>query len=141
MVVYNQTTDQKHTTNPKYGMKTFEQWVSETHPEFLDENWKTWTKNAALGGALLGAGVGIGKFNSPSDQQQTNTTQDPLDVMRQQLIQSGTSPEAVRRMNPTQIQTLFQHKQKIGKIKGGQSTFGQNTRMPFNGYQHPADDL
>jgi hypothetical protein len=38
-------------------MKTFEEWIEENHPESVQEGWM---KNVALGGALLGAGMGIG---------------------------------------------------------------------------------
>ncbi len=44
-------------------MKKFTEWVQENHPE-LDEGW---AKNLAVGGALLGAGIGLGRATQTSN--------------------------------------------------------------------------
>jgi hypothetical protein len=42
-------------------MKRFEEWLEINHPEALDEGWRNVARNVAVGGALLGAGMGLGK--------------------------------------------------------------------------------
>jgi hypothetical protein len=56
---------------------TFEEWIIENHPEFYDEGWRDWAKKAALGGALVGAGLGIGQ---QMGGQPTTPTQSPAAV-------------------------------------------------------------
>lgn len=54
-------------------MKKFDEWLREKHPEHYDENWM---RNIAMGGALLGAGMGIGAGmkGSPQAPQPTAAT-------------------------------------------------------------------
>ena len=57
-------------------LQKFEEWLKETHPESLEEGWM---KNLAVGGALLGAGMGLGRMqngqNTPDNQDQTQQVQ------------------------------------------------------------------
>jgi hypothetical protein len=51
----------------------FKEWLETTHPEVLEEGWKDWGKKVAIGGALLGAGLGA--MNKMGQDQQTANPQ------------------------------------------------------------------
>lgn len=60
-------------------MKTFDEWIKENHPEYLDENfWKKLAIGGALAGSALGsAGVGAGlTYHSMKNQAQVGQSQD-----------------------------------------------------------------
>lgn len=59
-------------------MKKFNEWLEAEHPEILEESW---FKNLAMGGALVGAGLGIGHEASGKDNDKISSS-------------SVTSPEA-----------------------------------------------
>ncbi len=56
-------------------MKKFDEWLRERHSEHYEENWM---RNLAMGGALLGAGMGIGasmKGAAPATPAPTTSAQ------------------------------------------------------------------
>lgn len=65
-------------------MKTFEEWIKEEHPEALEEGWM---KNLAVGGALLGAGMGVGGMMRGPAQQ--GNPQQAVTQQAQQNPQAG----------------------------------------------------
>ena len=61
-------------------MKSFIEWVEENHHESMDEDWKKWARNAALGTAMAGAGLGLMQQSpqaTPQPQQASQQTQQP----------------------------------------------------------------
>lgn len=49
-------------------MKTFQEWLKEADQDIYSEiDWKKTGRNLALGGALLGSGLGLGKWMGGSD--------------------------------------------------------------------------
>lgn len=46
-------------------MQSYKEWVSENHPESLDEGWG---KNLAVGAAIMGAGMGLGRMTKSNPQ-------------------------------------------------------------------------
>jgi hypothetical protein len=60
----------------------FEEWVQKQHSDFeIDEGWKNWAKKATVGGALLGAGLGLSQsFKSSPTQVPTAATQQEMPI-------------------------------------------------------------
>jgi len=58
-------------------MKTFEKWLTEAHPEVLDEDLKKWARNLALAGTIGAVGCGLGGCgftkSKPSVDKPTST--------------------------------------------------------------------
>lgn len=61
---------------------TFLEWVVVNHSDELNEDWKKWARNAALGGALLGTGVGIGSRFTGNQQQVAEPAQEKPQWMK-----------------------------------------------------------
>lgn len=52
-------------------MKTFQEWLKQTDEEIYSEiDWKKVARNAAMGGALVGAGIGLGRRGGDVPSQQ-----------------------------------------------------------------------
>jgi hypothetical protein len=104
----------------------FEEWVQKQHSDFeIEEGWKDWAKKAAVSGALLGAGLGIGKglhnnppetANQPIAQNQTQPTQ--TDIMRKgdQIVVVGRSRIIGKSIGQSDTITL-QHTKKDAMMK------------------------
>ena len=79
-------------------MSNFKHWLKEQHPEVLDEGW---VKKLALGGALLGTGIGVGcSSEQPKDcklQSSQITSPDAGDFIPNHS--SVTSDQAKRKVD------------------------------------------
>jgi len=66
-------------------MKTFEKWLTEAHPEVLDEDWKKWARNAALAGTIGAAGLGLMQSKSPVNPSNSKAATSAWDVKRKEI--------------------------------------------------------
>lgn len=112
-------------------MKTFEEWIKEEHPEALEEGWM---KNLAVGGALLGAGMGVGgMMRGPAQQgnpQQAVTQQaqqKPMNAWQAKKAEMARQKAELQRktqgMKNGQTRTIIQGQVQDDKnIEGGSWT-------------------
>jgi hypothetical protein len=79
-------------------MKTFQEWLSKTHPEIVDEGmFGKWGQRAAVSGALLGAGMGVGRYMS-QDKQKPNAQQP-------QIVNQAQTDTATQSTTPSDKQS------------------------------------
>ena len=94
-------------------MKTFIEWTEEDPS--LDEDWKKWARNAALGASLAGAGFGLGKMGTQTGTQTANPAQ-----MQQQQQPVSKFDQAFRlhKQNAARLRAKAAELEKAGRTSG-----------------------
>lgn len=104
-------------------MQTFEEWLELNHPEMLDESWRDFGKKVAIGGALLGAGMGLGRGTVPSrtdDRIPSMSVTSPNAANFLPSSQEEQPNQASNKMHNTRFQNLINRldRKRIERNKG-----------------------
>jgi hypothetical protein len=115
----------------------YQEWLMENHPEFF-EGFGDWAKKAAVGAALMGAGVGIGRnwdgnpaanANNPAMTQQSNSD---IMIRGDQAVVIGRA-RISNALGPAGMQ-LAQKKAKIDSAKKLAAALGKTNNGTFSTY-------
>lgn len=101
-------------------MQTFEEWLELNHPEILDESWRDFGKKVAIGGALLGAGMGLGRGTAPDDRIPSMSVTSPDATKFLPSSQEEQPNQASNKMDNTRFQNLIKRldRKRIERNKG-----------------------
>lgn len=102
-------------------MLSFKEWLYETE---MNEGWQDWGKKAALGGALLSAGMGIGRLTNTGDDIPSSSVTYPAATQFIQQRSQRALDTATRNQDGTYSVTVMK--------RGGPLSSFDAERLPQN---------